>query len=68
MHKNNWYEYMRTYTLLWIIINAEAAVDYPDSDQDLMICLDSLANYYVDLGKNAKSKDVTRECFGKVYI
>ena len=44
----------------------EAAMDYEDSDKDLMTSLDSLANYFVELGKKANNKDLTRDYFAKV--
>lgn len=41
-------------------------MDYEDSDKDLMTSLDSLANYFVELGKKANNKDLTRDYFAKV--
>ncbi|EDV28497.1 uncharacterized protein TRIADDRAFT_19990 [Trichoplax adhaerens] len=43
----------------------EATMSYDDSDKDLMTTLDSLANYYVELGKKANNKDLTRDYFAK---
>ena len=49
-----------------IFIYTEGNINYTNSDRDRMICLDTLAAYYVQEAKKEKNKEKKKEMFTKV--
>ena len=46
--------------------SSEGNINYTNSDRDRMICLDTLAAYYVQEAKKEKNKEKKKEMFTKV--
>ena len=49
------------------ILILEGNINYTNSDRDRMICLDTLAAYYVQEAKKEKNKEKKKELFTKVF-
>ena len=45
----------------------EGNISYTNSDKDRMMCLDTLAAYYVQEAKKEKNKEKKKEMFTKVW-
>ena len=51
---------------LYLHFSIEGNIKYTNSDRDRMICLDTLAAYYVQEAKKEKNKEKKKEMFTKV--
>ena len=47
---------------------SEGNINYKNSDKDRMVCLDTLAAYYVQEAKKEKNKEKKKELFTQVHL
>lgn len=57
---------MHIYTVAIILSYADANRNYRDSEKGQMVCLDTLAAFYVQQARKERNKETKKELFTKV--